>query len=403
MESRTVDDFRRGRFRSRGRIAALTALLFIGASTVRAAEIPEPIHRAYLMGASSVVLPRDPVMIPLRGTNWGGHYRSPYLQVFVDGHGPYTFLFDTGSNVTTISSKVARETSLAIVSAVPGHHRIARAREVDAGGVRMRDYYMVIADGDDLDGILGFNAFGKNYLTLDLKRRTLAVGSRPERLPSAFWLPYTLDHFLPNVEMSIDGRTLPTLIDSGDDAYAWEGTSENLRGLLFDSTPVAGGTVYNGQTGATSTRITSVDGALHLGPVSARRPAVAINESLPLPDIGVDVIEQFVMEFDRVRSRVGFEPLFAGREFTVPGLLTCGLGVSFRDPVRRVRGVLAGTAPAKAGVRAGDIVVSIDGRDARLVTYRQWDRLVRARRAITIAWKQGGSARSATFPVVELK
>lgn len=77
--------------------------------------------------------------------------------------------------------------------------------------------------------------------------------------------------------------------------------------------------------GATDTRITSVDGTLRLGSVYARRPAVAINESLPLPDIGVDVIEQFVMEFDRVHQRVGFQP------------------------VRRVKGVLTSSAPDKAG------------------------------------------------------
>ena len=403
MESRTVDDLRRGRFGSSGRLVALTALLFIGASTVRAAEIPENLHREYLKGATSVALPRDPVTIPLQGTDWYGHYRSPYVKVFVNGHGPYTFLFDTGSNTTIVSSKVARETSLAIVSAVPGHHRIAKAQEIDAGGVQMRDYYVVIADGDDLDGILGFNSFGKNYLTFDLKHRTLVVGSRPNVLPSAFWLPYTLDRHLPNVELSIDGRSLPTLIDSGDDAYAWEGTSENLRGLLFDGTPVDAGTVHNGQTGTTSTLITTVDGTLELGPVYAHRPAVAINESLPLPDIGVDVIEQFVMEFDRVHRRVGFQPLFAGRQFVVPGELTCGLGISFRQPVRHVKGVLDGSAPMKAGMQAGDVVNSIDRRIAADVTYRQWDELIRTRAPITIAWMHAGLERSATFPVVELK
>jgi hypothetical protein len=378
-------------------------VLLFGTTPVRAAEIPENIHRAYLMGATNVALPSDPVTIPMQGTDWYGHYRSPYVKVFVNGHGPYTFLFDTGSNVTIISSQVAREAAVTIVSHVPGHHRIAKAREIDVNGVRMRDYYTVIAEGNDLDGILGFNAFGKTYLTFDLKRRTLVVGSRPKPLPSAFWLPYLLIAHLPNIDLSIDGRTLPTLIDSGDDAYAWEGASEHLQGLLFDSTPVDAGTVYNGQTGATSTLITSVDGTLRLGPVFARRPAVAINESLPLPDIGVDVIEQFVMEFDRVHRRVGFEARFAGPEFAVPGFLTCGVGVSFREPVRRVRGVLAGTEPANAGMRAGDAIVSIDGRDARLVTYRQWDELVYKRAPIAIAWQHNGRTRSATFPVVELK
>lgn len=381
----------------------LSALSSVAAHAVGAAEIPESIRNAYLKGANNVALPRDPVTIPLQGTDWGGHYRSPYVRVFVNGRGPYTFLFDTGTTVTLVSSKVAREAGLPIVSAVPGHHTIAKAREIDAGGVRMLDYTVVIADGDDIDGIFGFNAFGNNYLTFDLKRRTLVVGSRVKPLPSAFWLPYTMIARLPNIELSIDGRRLPTLIDSGDDAYAWEGTSNDLRGLLFDSTPVAAGVVYNGQTGATSTLITTVDGTLEMGPVYAHRPAVAINESLPVPDIGVDVMEQFVMEFDRVHQRVGLKPLFAGREFAVPGLVTCGLGISFIEPVRRVRGVLPGSAPAKAGIGAGDAIASIDGRDARNMTYRQWDELIRSRAPVTIVWKQGGRSRSATFAVMELR
>jgi len=384
-------------------LIVVLALLWIGDTAVRAAELPENVRRAYLMGASSVALPADPVTIPLQGTDWGGHYRSPYLRVFVNGRGPYTFLFDTGATVTIVSSKVARETSIPVVSHVPGHHAIAKAGEIDAGGVKMRDYYVVIADGDNVDGILGFNSFGKNALTFDLRHRTLVVGSKPQSLPSGFWIPYVLNHRLPTVELSIDGRRLPTLIDTGDDAYAWEGTPDDLRGLLFDGTPVAAGVVYNGQTGATSTKITTVDGTLHLGPVYAPRPAVAINASLPLPDIGVDVIERFVMAFDRVHRRVGFEPLFGGRQFVVPGDLTCGVGVSFLEPVRRVKGILPGTAPARAGMRAGDAIVSIDGRDARIMTYRQWDELERARKPITFVWKRSGQTHSGTFPVVELK
>jgi len=355
------------------------------------------------MGATTVRSSADPTTILLQGTDWYGHYRSPYVKVFVNGRGPYTFLFDTGSNVTTVSSQVAREASAHIVSHVPGHHAIVKLDELRAGNISMRDYYAVIADGDDLDGILGFNAFGKKYLTFNLKRKTLVVGSRPNRLPLAFWMPYRLSHRLPEIELAIDGRRLPTLIDSGDDAYAWEATSRDLRGLLFDSTPVESALVYNGQTGATRTKITSIDGTLELGDVHAGRPAVAINESLPLPDIGVEVMQQFVMEFDRLHQRVGFEPLFAGREFSVPGERTCGLTISFRKRLRYVRDVLPAMAPARAGIHVGDVIATVGGKDARSMTFREWDEMLRTRAQITLTWKSDGASRSATFPVVNLK
>ena len=387
-------------FRGVGIVLCVAALAVV---SVRAAEIPENVHREYVMGATSVYLPANPTTIALQGTDWYGHYRSPYIKVLVNGRGPYTFLFDTGASVTTVSSQVARATGAEIVSNVPGHHAIAKLRELSAGGISMRDYFVVIADGDDVDGILGFNAFGKNYLTLNLDRRTLVVGSRPLPLPSAVWLPYTLQRHLATIELSIDGRRLPTLIDSGDDAYAWEGTPDDLRGLGFDSTPVESAIVYNGQTGATRTRVTSVDGTLELGRFYAVRPAVAINESLPLPDIGVDVIEQFVLEYDRIHHRVAFSPLFRGREFMVPGERTCGLSISFRQKKRLVRDVLPGRAPAKAGIVRGDTIVAIDGHDAELVSYRQWDEIVRGSSGVTIAWERDGRQHSQRFPIIELK
>lgn len=368
-----------------------------------APQIPEGVHREYLMGARTVSLATDPTRIPFSGTDWFGHYRSPYFRVFVNGRGPFTFLFDTGSNVTIFSTKVAKAANVAIINHVPGHHAIARADEVRVDGISMRDYYAVIADGDDLDGILGFNSFGQSYLTFDFANKTLAVSSRPVPLPSAFWLSYTLKKHLPLIDLVADGHTLPTLIDTGDDAYGWEATSEDLTGLTFDHVPVPSTTVFNGQTGATKTLITSVDGSLALGPMHSERPAVAINESLPVPDIGMDVIRQFVIEFDRKHHRVAFQPNFSGREFAVPGELTYGFYISFHQPARRVREVLPGLAPARAGMQAGDVIVDINGRRAASVNYEYWDQLLRARRPVAVVWNHAGRAASHTFSAVELR
>jgi hypothetical protein len=208
---------------------------------------------------------------------------------------------------------------------------------------------------------------------------------------------------LPLIDLFADGVTLPTLIDTGDDAYGWEATSADLRGLLFDHSPVPSAIVFNGETGATKTTITSIDGRLVLGRTHSERPAVAINESLPVPDIGVSVIEQFVMEFDRAHHRVAFQPHFTGSQFVVPGEITTGFYISFRQPQRRVRDVLPGLGPARAGMRTGDLILTIDGRAAPAVNYRYWDELVQARRPVTVTWEHDGRARTATFPVVELR
>lgn len=388
------------------RILATIALQLLTAAVPlngSGAQIPESIRREYVMGARIVHMTTNTVEIPLSGTDWFGHYRCPYVRVYVNGHGPFTFVFDTGSNVTTFSAKVARAAKVDIINHVHGHHAIALANEVRVGSISMRDYYAIVEDGNDVDGILGFNSFGHAYLTFDLSRRTLLVSKQPVTLLSAFWLAYTLKKRLPLIDLYADGVRLPTLIDTGDDAYGWEATSADLKGLLFDHSPVLAAIVFNGETGATRTTLTSIDGSLILGRTHSDRPAVAINESLPVPDIGVSVIEQFTMEFDRIHHRVAFQPHFSGSEFVVPGEITTGFFISFRQPARRARDVLPGLAPARAGMRTGDPILTIDGRRASALSYREWDELVQARRPITVAWEHDGHAQSAVFPVVELR
>jgi hypothetical protein len=293
--------------------------------------------------------------------------------------------------------------SVDVVSHVRGQHAIARANEIRVGDVTMHDYYAVITDGDDLDGILGFNSFGKYWLTFDWSRAALLVGTRPVPLPSAFWLPCTLAKHLPIIGLFADGRRPPTLIATGDDAYAWEATSRDVKGLLFDHLPVPAATVFNGDTGATGTVVTSIDGSLALGRVFSNRPAVAINEALPVPDIGMGVIEQFIMEFDRIHRRVGFQPRFSGSQFAVPGEITVGFYIAYRQPGRRVSNVLPRLAPANAGMHTGDSILRINGMRASDVSYESWDRSLRNRRPVAIVWVHDGHALSKRFPVVELR
>jgi hypothetical protein len=365
--------------------------------------LPQAVQRAYITGTSSVTLNADPARIPIDASNWFGDYLSPYMRVYVNGRGPFTFLFDTGSSYTFVSSRLVAAAKLDVVSNVRGHHKIVKMRDVRVGPITMRDDVAVVSDGDDVDGIFGFNAFADDYLTFDFANRTLLVSSHMQPLPGSASVPYVLERRVPNIELTIDGRSLPTLIDTGDDAYAWEATSNDLTGLLFDSEPIVAARVHNGVTGWTQTTITSIDGALKVGPFVAERPAVAINESLPMPDVGVEFVRQFVMEFDRHRQRVILQPAFAGMRFAVPGKLTTGFFISYREPGRRVSAVLPSLAPARAGMQEGDSIIAINGRHAEDVDYRGWLTLVNERKPITIRWQHNRQRYTRTFDVVELK
>ena len=114
-------------------------------------------------------------------------------------------------------------------------------------------------------------------------------------------------------------------------------------------------------------------------------------------------MDQFVLEFDRVHHRVAFAPRFSGNEFAVPGKITPGFIVSFRQRERLVREVLSGTLPARSGMYTGDSILRINDREGAQLSYEQWDRFVRERQPIAVVWSHNGQMFSKTFPVVELR
>lgn len=387
-----------------GTLLALLAAMAAWPALAPAADIPPAIVQAYRTGTHDVTLDAEPVRIPLEGTNWYGDYLSPYMRAYVNGKGPFTFLLDTGSTITWLSPRLVKAANVAVVSRVPGHHEIVMMKDVRIGGVRMRNLYAGVDDASEVDGLLGFNSFANDYLTFDFPAHTLLVSDRPVALPRSAWMPYILRHSrVPIIDLSIDGKTLPTLIDTGDDAWAWEAATADLRGLQFDRPPVLAENVYNSVTGFSRTYATSIDGVLKIGPFESNRPAVGINDSLPLPDIGCDILKQFVVEFDRHRQRVAFQADFRGRNFLVPGALTPGFSISYRHPGRPVSDVLPDLEPARLGMRKGDRILTIDGMNAAEVSFRAWDELLRARRPVSIEWTGKNGTSQHVFSVLELR
>ncbi len=381
-------------------------VVLLTAATVSAgaAELPQAIRHEFQTGSAKLNLGSDPAHIRLQGTNWVGGYASPYVRVFINGRGPFTFLFDTGSSFTVVSTKLVKDAGLQVISNVRGSHEIVKMADVRLGPVNIRDYFAVVRDGNDVDGILGFNAFGQDYLLFDFLSHELVVSSQPIPLARSFWLSYTLTQWCPYIDLTVNGKTLSTLIDTGDDAYAWEAAAADLKGLPLARRTDMGELVRNGVTGVTRTLVVTLDATLKVGPVSSEQPAVAINDSLEgAPDVGMDFMKNFTFEFDRHHKRVGFEPLFNGTHFTVPGLITIGFSISYRQPGRAVSDVLPGLAPSLAGMRIGDTIVKIDDAAADTISFQQWDTLLRARRPIRIEWSDRGSVQTSVFNVVELK
>jgi hypothetical protein len=61
------------------------------------ARAPAEIREKIFQPTADVRLAHETVQVPMRGEDRNG-YECPYFQVYVNGKGPFTFLFDTGSS-----------------------------------------------------------------------------------------------------------------------------------------------------------------------------------------------------------------------------------------------------------------------------------------------------------------
>lgn len=380
---------------------ALVAATVLAVPRAHARDLT-PEVRAMLFGYPGAVhLDGKTVRIGLKGTDRRGFYKCPYVEVYVNGKGPFTFLFDTGSSYTMVSENVVRAAHLPVMFDRHGERDIVRLARIRIGGLHIDDLWAVHDDDFGVDGVLGFKSFGPLNLLFSLHTREMEVSAEAKRFASGFELPYDMSYNVPTIAIESDAGPIRTLLDTGDDAYAMEFRSADVRGLRFAHPPVPAETVLNGAREA-QTLVTTLAEPVRLGPIELRNAAIGLNDALPVSDVGVDLLANFDVSFDLKRARVGFQPLFAGRDLEVAGGLTAGFLPRF-GATDLVASVVPGSAADRAGMISGDRIETADGQPVRGYTPMLWDRMLYAGRPIEVHWLKNGQSRSDTFPVQELK
>jgi hypothetical protein len=359
-------------------------------------------ERAQIFGKpESVTASRKVARIRLEGTDHRGYYRCPYMRVWINGHGPYTFLFDTGASYTSLTTKVITSAQLPIAGDRGGYHDVIRLEDMRIGDVHIHNLVAVRDDDFGVDGVLGFRAFGDMNLLFDLRAHTLSVSDRPFELRGSFELPYVLDHTLPTIPVTIGTQDVAMLIDTGDDAYAFETRSSDLKGAAFAHDPLPAGDVRNGAN-LQHTYVTTLASPVRIGPIAIEHAAVGVNDSLPVPDFGVGFLEMFRFAFNPKRSTVAFQPVMPAAAMAIRGNLSPGFTVR-TDEQRTVSDVVPGSPAETEGMRAGDRVVSVDGVAMRDITPARWDNLLATRKSVTVRWIHEANEHTSTLPVRELR
>src|SRR5215469_7883616 len=104
-------------------VSSLCAVVFLGLSCVAQSPDLTTQQRDLLFGKpESVKLNKRVGRIALEGTDHRGFYKCPYMHAYVNGSGPFTFLFDTGSGFTLISSNVIKAARISVVLNRGGYH-----------------------------------------------------------------------------------------------------------------------------------------------------------------------------------------------------------------------------------------------------------------------------------------
>lgn len=371
------------------------------AAPAAAIELTPQVRARLFAPTESVRLDRKVVTIPLDGTDHRGFYKCPYVRVYVNGRGPFTFLFDTGASYTLVSSRVAAAARTPVVFDRSGHRDVVQVAKLKVGGVELDDVWAIADDSWGVDGILGFAAFGASNILFDLTRRELQVSATPIPMPGSFELPYLGPVNSPTIPVMFGDKTVQTLIDTGDDAYGLEMRGDELAGVAFAHPPVAATSVLNGAN-VQQTAVTTLAAPVGIGPLRATSAVIAVNDGLPIGDLGYDVLRQFRFQFEPARKVVVFQPQVPGAALQIGGAPSLGFTLAF-DGTGKVRSVAPGSGAERAGIAPDDRIISLDGVAGGRWTPRTWDgRMARSKPAV-VRWSHAGVEHAASLPVETLR
>jgi hypothetical protein len=292
---------------------AALLLAMLSTAPAMAQELSPDVKARLFAPNARVQLASRIVRVPMRGTDRAGNAKCPYFQVYVNGQGPFTFLFDTGAAYTLVSSKVMQAAKPAIV-VDRARRDVVRIDRLQIGGVTVKDLWAIHDDDFGVDGIIGFPTLGGLNVLFDFSRRELLVSQGRIPMRRSFALPYESPSNVPTIPVRIGTRIVPILIDTGDDAYGLEVRSTELGDAAVERPAVPGRPVMNGAVKQATSIVTLRDPVV-LGPVTARSATIAVNDDLPVGDFGFDALRQFRFQIDPKRRLIEFEPLFRGKEF----------------------------------------------------------------------------------------
>jgi hypothetical protein len=321
-----------------------------------------------------------------------------YVEATVNGKGPYTFIVDTGGH-TLLSPRLVQEVGLkpigeAVTSgAGEGHGTtgFVHYNEIAIGAVRLRDQvafatsvYDKAVEGISVDGMVGFELIRRMVTTIDYGRHTITF-TVPERFKPDSTLgiavPFVFYDHVPSVPGRIGDLPARFDIDTGSrselDVTSPFVAQHRLRDHFTKGALAVTGWGVGGPARSYVVRMPSVT----IGPVNIPNPVVGLSDasggtfSDPNFDgnVGSALLKRFVVTFDYI-GQIIYLKAIAPIPADVGTFDRAGFWINAKKDGYEVMDVAPGGAASEAGLKLGDLIVTIDGQtvtDADLSQARQ--------------------------------
>jgi predicted aspartyl protease len=323
-------------------------------------------------------------------------FGRPEIEVMIDGKGPFKFLVDSGAGSTVINSDLAEELGLKVVGATaigdPINPEAIQAKIVavpslEIGGAKFEDFQaaswnhqdILKGKGDDLPrGVIGFPTFADVLLTFDYVDGKLRIANG--ELPKADGktvLAYEAPMGIPELTLKIGGVDVATHLDTGSGGFL------SVPKKYQDQLKFAGPLEEVGRARTVNTEMilkgAELAGNAAIGQFVYEKPFVLVSDELPMGNLGSRALAPFAITFDQHAKSVQFQqkaPLVADRpqrEVRVAGAPSASNAAATGPPASGMRfashgdgdlevySVEPGSPAAKAGIKAGDKVLEING------------------------------------------
>lgn len=350
------------------------------------------------------------------------------LPVTIDGKGPYNMIFDSGGQ-NILTPQIARKLGIKSTGAVPiggaGPKNVqaglAQIGEMSIGNAHLNDQQFLVMplpatlvnERHDLPiaGIVGFEMLKNFAITIDYGNRTMTLAD-----PHAFTytgkgtrLAFTTDGHAPLVHANLDGVEGTYWLDTGNggglilfDPFvkAHPQLDKARAGLHLVSPGGVGGTIPEFQTRFAS---------LQLGPYVLRNVAASVTHQSQggfasqtlAGDIGSQELRRFTVTLDYANGAVYLEP----NAWMSKPMLGNRTGFNLVQPDARTLQVLSvarGTPAYEAGLRAGDVVVAVDGHSIVALGSSDVAMLMHRKQHVTLTVMRAGRRRNVSFELRDL-